>query len=56
MSNDILVKALVDDAVTKAIKHYGIEGTIQIIESVYACMPKIKNVMLDNINKRLRND
>jgi len=56
MPDETLVKILIDDAVMKAIKHYGIEGAMQVIEEVYTCMPEVRNAMLANIKQRLKND
>ncbi len=54
MGDDILIQALVNDAVNKAIQHYGIEGSIQVIEEVYQCMPEVKKALLNNIKDRLK--
>jgi len=56
MGDDTLVKILIDDAVTKAVQHYGLEGAMQVIEEVYTCMPEVKKALLANRKQRLKND
>lgn len=49
-----IAKLMVQDGVEKAIKHYGLEGADEAIKRVYSRHPKIKQVMLDELWKKIR--
>jgi|GEM_PF-2351490 len=54
MSNHPLLRLLVLDALNRAISYYGLEGSAEAIERAYKNMPKIKNILLKELNSRLK--
>lgn len=45
---------MAQDNINRAIKRYGLEGTEQVIKKVYRRLPKVRNLMLKEYNKKLR--
>ena len=46
---------MAQEGINKAIKRYGLEGTEQKIKEVYSLMPTIRDLMLKELWKKIKN-
>lgn len=51
IDNKQLVEILTIDNLKRTVQNYGLEGTVEAIERVYDCEPKLKEYMLSVFNK-----
>jgi hypothetical protein len=49
-----LITVLLEDALAKAMQHYGIEGTEEAINRVYKHMPTVRRALLTLLNRKLK--
>jgi hypothetical protein len=54
ISNEQLVTILMEDALNRAVKEYGLEGSLEAIERIYPKDSKIKKEFLKILKKRLK--
>ena len=50
-----IANLMAQEGIQRAIKIYGIEGTEEKIKSVYNLMPKIRDLMLEELWKKIKN-
>lgn len=51
IDNKQLVEIFAIDNLKRTVQNYGLEGTVEAIERVYDCEPKLKEYMLSVFNK-----
>lgn len=54
MKEYMISQLMAQEGIGRAIKRYGLEGTDEAIKRVYKLMPKTRDLMLNELWKRIR--